>query len=190
MSGSRARLFVALELPRIARAALAQWRGEQLGEIQGLALVDPSALHVTLCFLGSQPLEEVEAISSACARLSDQPRVALSLGETLWLPRGRPHVVAIKLEDRRRRLADLQSELSRALSGGGWYEPERRPFLAHVTLARVLHGVRVRPVDLPAPVPMSFPGTDLTLFRSHPGEVPAARYERLARVRLGPERAG
>jgi len=182
LSPERARLFVALELPSAIRAALARWQREQLSGVAGLRGVDAEALHITLCFLGSQPVQQIEAIVSACRALSGGPPVPMSLGEVRWLPPRRPRVVAITLHDDERRLAATQSLLSQALQAGGWYEPER-PFLGHVTLARSAGGSRVRPIELSPPAAAPFSVTAVALLRSHLGR-PGARYERLARVRL------
>ena len=61
------RLFVALELPDGVGEALASWSAASLGDHDGLRLVAPSALHLTLCFLGATPASAVEAVASACA---------------------------------------------------------------------------------------------------------------------------
>jgi 2'-5' RNA ligase len=96
-------------------------------------------------------------------------------------------VVAVALEDRRQRLAHLQSELAAALQTGGWYEPERRPFRAHVTLARASGKMRLRPIELPPPAPIRFMGSMVGLWRSLPGRG-GAHYERLSKVSLRPAR--
>ncbi|MGI8507018.1 MAG: RNA 2',3'-cyclic phosphodiesterase [Solirubrobacteraceae bacterium] len=182
MTLGRARLFAALELPPPIRTTLVRWHRAQLGVLDGLRGVDAEALHVTLCFLGSQPVQQIEAIASACRTLACEPPVPLSMGEPRWLPPRRPRVLAIGLRDDERRLAATQSLLSQALQTGGWYEPER-PFLGHVTLARSAGGSRVRPIELSPPAAAPFSVTAVALLRSHLGR-PGARYERLARVRL------
>jgi 2'-5' RNA ligase len=92
-------------------------------------------------------------------------------------------VLAVRVEDPARALTGVQSVLSAALARGGWYEPESRPFLAHVTIARVARGARVRPVSLPSPPPVYIQGGAVTLFRSRT-EAAGARYERLSAVAL------
>src|SRR5437588_446428 len=62
----RARLFVALELPVAARDILARWRAAALRETPVLRPVPLEHLHVTLCFLGSRPVREIDAIAAAC----------------------------------------------------------------------------------------------------------------------------
>src|SRR5437588_785206 len=81
---------------------------------------------------------------------------ALTVGEAVWLPARRPRVLGVSLIDEGGELARVQQELSRKLSAGGWYAPETRPFFAHVTVARVRKGGRVRPVDVAPPPPLRF----------------------------------
>lgn len=189
MSAERARLFVSLELPAVVRTALHQWRSERLDGIPGVRLPEPESLHITLCFLGSQSVEQIDAIAEGCAVLAGRPRPVLSLGAALWLPPRRPRVVAIGLEDRQQGLATLQSQLASALQAGGWYEPEMRQFRAHVTLARASKNARLAKVELPAPVPISFVGSTVALMRSHTGRG-GARYERLSEVALAARSVG
>jgi 2'-5' RNA ligase len=92
-------------------------------------------------------------------------------------------VLTVELDDTAGRLAAVQSALAQALVAGGFYEPETRPFLAHVTVARVQREARPRRGELPAPAPVRFTGETVTLFRSRLGKGPA-RYEALARVTL------
>jgi RNA 2',3'-cyclic 3'-phosphodiesterase len=179
----RVRLFVALELPDLVRDALVAWRPSG-----GLRLVDPIALHVTLCFLGWRFEREVPAILDACATVTGSPPGSLSLDQALWLPPRRPRVLAIRLTDEGARLAAAQANLSDALSSGGWYTPEARAFLAHVTVARVARDVRrARATELAPPPSLSFEGDRVTLYRSHLGSS-GARYEPLGSVVLGSAR--
>jgi RNA 2',3'-cyclic 3'-phosphodiesterase len=218
----RARLFVALELPDPVRDALLAWRQSAIGDDQAWRPVAPTALHVTLCFLGDQRVEEIGAIAQACkAGLSDReistleaerdiPTVAapvlslaapvlslaapvlslaapvLSLAAPLLLGPRRARVLAIALEDFRQALAVIQRRLAECLAAGGWYQPESRPFLAHVTVARARRGSRVPAAPAyPAPPSVSFDATTISLLRSRLGGQ-GARYERLAAVNLTP----
>ena len=182
MDAERARLFVALELCGAARDALVRWRTHALAEMSALRAVAPEALHATLCFLGWRSVDEIEQIGAACAAaVGGSPAPPLALAEALWLPARRPRVVAVALEDRSGNVAGVQASLSGALAGGGWYEPEARPFLAHVTVARVAGRARVRPVELAALAPLAFDPPAVTLYRSWL-ERAGARYEALRRV--------
>jgi 2'-5' RNA ligase len=183
VSDDRARLFVALELPAAVRRALFAWAREQVGEMARVRLVDPESLHVTLCFLGSRPVAEVDGIAAVCAGITGLPAAALTLGEALWLPPRRPRVLTVELADEQGRLTAVQSALSHALRDGGFYQPEKRPFLAHVTVARVQREGRPPRSELPAPEPLRFTGATVTLFRSQLGGGPA-RYQELTSVSL------
>jgi RNA 2',3'-cyclic 3'-phosphodiesterase len=183
VSDERARLFVALELPESIRQALVDWRATAVHAVEGLRLVREEDLHVTMCFLGWQAIGEVDSIASACGVLAGEPGAQLRVAGSIWLPRRRPRVLAVELEDRDGALARIQSRLSAALESGGWYRPEKRPFLAHVTVARVRGGARVRAGELGALPGLAFVGTTVTLFRSRLSPA-GARYEALASVEL------
>jgi 2'-5' RNA ligase len=176
----RARLFVALELPLEVRSALVAWRPS----MPGLRALPVDALHVTLCFLGWLPVAAVDAIAEACGSVSSGVAGArLRLGEPLWLPRRRPRVLAVSVVDESGALSELQAGLSEALAAGGWYAPEDRPFLAHLTVARASRDSRLGSVSLAPPPGMAFTGSVVTLYRSRllPG---GAAYEPLSRVSL------
>jgi 2'-5' RNA ligase len=167
----RARLFVALELPDAVVSAVLSWRAAALASVPGLRLLPEGSLHVTLCFLGSVAVTEVAPIGDACAaRAVAAPD--LSLGELVWLPPRRPQVAAVRVEDPSGALVSLQAAIASALAAGGWYEPEARPYLPHVTVARVGRRQRVRPPGSVAPPPATaFRGSSVILFRSRPGSL-------------------
>jgi 2'-5' RNA ligase len=182
--GERARLFVALELPLPVRAALVRWRDRAVGGFDGLRLIGDADLHVTLCFLGWQPLTSASAVLAACQVVVGRPSAPLRVLEAIWLPPRRPRVLAVELADETGALAEVQQALSDALADGGWYVPEKRPFLAHVTVARVARGGRVgRGAAMSSPPGVAFKGTQVTLFRSRLSAA-GARYEALGSARL------
>jgi 2'-5' RNA ligase len=164
--------------------------GAAASELQ-LRAVAPEALHVTLCFLGAQPLEAAAAIGTAVVAAATAAGRAhgLALGAPLWLPRRRPNVLAVTIADGAGELGALQAAVADALVAGGWFTPERRPLLPHVTVARVRGGSRgldaraVARRELPAPPALAFHGAAVTLYRSHLGRG-GSRYEALARARL------
>jgi 2'-5' RNA ligase len=182
VSDERVRLFVALELPAEVRDALAAWAVE-LG-LGGLRLLAADQLHVTLCFLGWQAADAVQPIAAACRAVGTTGGLELRLGQAAWLPARRPRVLAVTLEDPGGRAARLQADLSGGLEEGGWYAPERRAYMPHVTVARVRRGAKVRPVDLRNPAGVAFTASDVTLFRSRLSAA-GARYEALTTVQLG-----
>ena len=180
----RFRLFVALELTDEVRDALGRWTLAEAGRIPELRRIASEHLHVTLCFLGWQPADAISAIGDACqVEWTDQPP-ALSLGESTWLPPRRPRALAVRLVDEGGRLAALQSLVAIRLQAGGWYVPERRDYMAHVTVARVRRGARVSAKPLPNPPELEFAGSRITLFRSRLRPA-GAQYEPLVSVDVG-----
>jgi 2'-5' RNA ligase len=181
----RARLFVALDLPADVHAALEHWQARVVRDLRGLRAVARGALHATLCFLGWRLVDEIEQIGAACVHAvggSAPPR--LTFTEPLWLPERRPRVLAVGLADTFGTLAGIQAALSAALNAGGWYALETRPFLAHVTVARVARGARVRPVEVAPLEARGFEAAAVTLYRSRL-ERAGARYEPLREIRFG-----
>jgi len=156
------RLFVAVALPHEVRAALADWRPRD----DALRPVDPEHLHLTLCFLGWRDDSAVPRIGDAamaCARALP----AVGLGAARWLPPRRPRVLAVELDDAEGELAALAARVSDAMVDAAGYVPEKRPFLPHVTVARVRRGARAPRGELPEPPRLRFTPAALTLYRSH-----------------------
>ena len=186
MSGPRARLFLALDLPEPARASIASWRDRLISGRADLRPVSPEALHVTLVFLGWQD-------ESAASRIADAAFGALPAGPpprltpmgVRSLPPRQPRLFALDLEDEGGRATALQAAASAALEAGGWYRPEKRPFWPHLTLARVKRRERrVPPLpEEPAPPQEPFEASVVTLYRSTL-RPQGALYEPLARTVL------
>jgi 2'-5' RNA ligase len=184
-TATKARLFVALELPQPVLEALLAWREPLLREVDGLRAVPRASLHVTLAFIGWKPEASIAPLAElveGCAAGAGGV-AGLALDEPLWLPRRRPRVLAVALEDRHGRLAALQARLVERLVADGWYEPEARPYLPHVTVARVRRGAAVQAREVPAPPSLAFDGAAVVLYRSRlsPG---GADYEPLSVNRL------
>jgi len=128
------RLFVACDLPADVAAEVGRWQDAELAAHADVRVVH--TLHVTLCFLGTVAERRVAEIESALQAL-DIPSLPTALGDPLFLPeRGVKRVVALALADPAGTLAETQREVSATLAGLGVYEPERRPWLPHLTVAR------------------------------------------------------
>ena len=175
------RLFVALELPDAARSALVAFRDAAADPDVWRPVAD-EALHLTLAFLGRRPAGDVAIVSSVIHEAAEvAPR--LKLAGALLLPPRRARVLCAALEDPDGTLNDLQARVSDELTAAGVYTPEKRPFRAHATVARLRPRARA-PRSVPAtPEPLEFGGGPLTLFESrlHPH---GARYVPLTRVTL------
>jgi len=189
-----ARLFVAVDPPKEVCQELAAWartavRGHDpqgVGSVS-IRVLDPESLHVTLCFLGNRPVEEVVAIGGVLEECAI-PVGELSIGAPLWLPPRRPRALAVEVrDDPDGGLAALHGALLDALARVCDYRVQRRRFRAHVTLARMREsprgsgGGRVLPAT-PAP---SFTPASIILYRSWLSRR-GASYEALATHTLIP----
>ncbi|MDQ6750790.1 MAG: hypothetical protein M3Z33_08575 [Actinomycetota bacterium] len=95
-----------------------------------------------------------------------------------------PGALALDLIDADASTAALQARVSETLAANAEYEPETRPFRAHVTVARLGRATgRVAVAPRPPPA-LGFDGEALTLYRSRLG-AEGARYEPLLRRALG-----
>jgi 2'-5' RNA ligase len=179
---SALRLFVALELPRAVRAALAEFCAAAADPAVWRAIA-PESLHVTLAFLGHRPPADVAAIEPVLAVEDGGPAPRLRLGGGLLLPPRRPRVLSAALEDPDETLAALQARLSDGLASAGVYAPEKRPFRAHVTVARLRPRARPPRRIVADPEPLAFDAPAVTLYVSRQ-DASGARYEALRRASL------
>jgi RNA 2',3'-cyclic 3'-phosphodiesterase len=191
VSGPRARMFLALDLPEDARDRLVEWRDVILDGRRDVRPVRPEALHVTLVFLGWQDESAAERIADAAfGALPAAPPPRLAADGVRPLPPRDPRLFALDLDDEDGRSTALQSAVSDAVEAGGWYRPEKRPFWPHITLARVKRGQRrvPAPPDSPPPPAEPFDAEVVTLYRSTL-RPQGALYEPLARTVAGDARA-
>ncbi len=189
LKSPRARLFVALDLPEAVKAGIEEWGANALAD-PALRPVPRQSLHVTLAFLGWRALKEVDRIA-ATVRESVGPAPLVELRDPEPRPpRGRPRLFALPALSPGAEL--LQAALQERLVEGGFYEPERRPYWPHVTVARVRPETRgskrpalvlAPPGRLPPGMSEAFLGVRMTLYRSEL-QPTGARYVPLAQVKL------
>jgi 2'-5' RNA ligase len=162
---SALRLFVALDLPDAARAALARFRDAAADPALWRPLPETS-FHVTLAFLGHRPEGDVERVASVLRGLESWDAPELALGDGLLLPPRRGRVLTVALADPGGALGALQAAVSGGLAAADLYEPEARPFRPHVTVARLRSGARAPRTLDGAPEALSFTAGPVTLYRS------------------------
>lgn len=153
------RLFYGLPLPPGVGDALGRW---QASELFGDATrpVPAGQLHVTLAFLGARPAAELPALLRALAdAAAGVERPVLSVRRY----RETDRVAMLVLDDEGGSAGRLQTRLAATLERLGAYRPERRPWLAHVTVARFRERPRLRPA-LPQLEPFS--PSDAALYHS------------------------
>jgi RNA 2',3'-cyclic 3'-phosphodiesterase len=190
LKSPRARLFVALDLPQDVRVGLVDWQRTALAD-PALRIVKPEALHITLVFLGYQAEKDVKAIAKAAFDVDvEAPAVELA-AEPMGIPRGkRPRLIALAANSDG--TVALQRQVEERLVEGGFYEPEKRAFWPHLTVARVRPEapgsrkpalVTTQPHPLPEHMFRFFRPTRLVLFKSHLRRT-GAEYEPMAELEL------
>lgn len=189
LKSPRARLFVALDLPDRVKAGIEAWGREELTN-PALRLVRREALHVTLAFLGYRAEKEIPRLAEIVEAIAaPSPRIELS-GPVAKPSLSRARLFALPVDSPG--TVELQAELERELVAGHFYEPAKRPFWPHVTVARVrpedrgskrpAH-VSKPPGGLPQELLQPFSGVRVTLYRSEL-QSQGAQYTPLAQVKL------
>jgi len=136
------RSFVAIELPEEAKKGLASLRRElERDEHRFVKWVDTGGIHLTLKFLGNIPPKRVteitEAMKKAAQGLSPFLLEISGLGAFPGLKQAR--VVWVGVGGELDKLSTLQQNIDSAFAALG-FTREQRPFVPHLTVARVREG--------------------------------------------------
>lgn len=177
------RLFLAFALPEAVKAVLVelQARGRRAG--LRAAWPAPEAMHLTLAFLGEQPPEVLPVLREAAVRsAAEAVPMRLRTGPLGGFPTAQGARVAWLGLEPHPGLRALAMDLARRLGPLGAL-PDPRPFVPHLTFARLRH-----PADLAvlgeAPPSTPFQVEALDLIESHL-EARGVRHRVVARFPLG-----
>lgn len=135
--GERLRLFCALRLPDATVEDIVRWQRDNLTAGR---LVPRENLHFTLAFLGSTPAAAVPAIVE---ELRESAAASGPIAFEVSGYRETRSVGMLTLDDEGGAAARLAGDLHERLHRLGVYEPERRPWLPHLSVFRF----RARPRD-------------------------------------------
>jgi RNA 2',3'-cyclic 3'-phosphodiesterase len=143
------RLFVAVDLPDEARHAIAVHQKQLAGPLskykEGLKLVEPSRIHLTLLFIGEAQDARVPAIVESMNAPASMPPFDVTFGGVgVFPPRGAPRVLWIGIADGAASLERLQHEIAERVRAVGIVFDDR-PFHPHLTLGRWRGDDRRRP---------------------------------------------
>ncbi len=190
LKSPRARLFIALDLPEALRAGIAEWGKRELRD-PALRVAREESLHVTLTFLGYMPEKEVGSLAEIVREI-ESPAPTIQLGDPVAKPTlKRARLFALPIESPG--AITLQAELEEKLVAARLFQPEKRPFWPHLTVARVKsvgRGSR-RPMEVLRPpkglskslLEPNYEGIRARLYRSELNPM-GARYTPLAQVEL------
>ncbi|MEP6910340.1 MAG: RNA 2',3'-cyclic phosphodiesterase [Actinomycetota bacterium] len=172
------RLFLGFRLPDATSQRIADWQRGELGAPERARLVPEENLHVTIAFLGSRPAVEVDSIAGAlhaAARRATRPVL------TPVRYRETRSVGMLVFEDLDGHAAQVAADVHARLAALGVYEPEKRPWLPHVTVVRFREQPRLRP-PIPDLGPVVMSDAAVYISRLRPT---GAQYEVLESVPLG-----
>jgi 2'-5' RNA ligase len=141
-SPEQIRSFIAIELPEEAKKGLARLRKElERDEHKFVKWVDPGGIHLTLKFLGNIPSKRVteitEAMGKAVQGISPFRLEISGLGAFPSLKQAR--VLWVGIGGELDQLSTLQQNIDSVLAALG-FAREERPFVPHLTLARIREG--------------------------------------------------
>ncbi len=151
------RLFFALWPDEPLRQALAERVAALVAPGTGRAQ-RPDQLHLTLEFMGSVPADRVPAVLEAAAEVRAEPFELMLDALEYWR---RPQVLCLVAREIPPALGGLVQALRAELAARG-FDTERRPYRAHLTLARK---IARRPEFAPTD-PVRWPATDFVLVES------------------------
>jgi 2'-5' RNA ligase len=184
------RLFIAVELAadtvRAATRVSTALRRETGSHLRA-TWVAPDNMHLTVRFIGHVDDGRVPGLLEALTPPLDMPEFDVELGACgMFPPSGSPRVIWIGLTLGLLPLTAMHAEFDRRLMPFG-FEPETRPFSAHLTLARVKDAPRGMGAALRETLRAVTPSaprshiTRATIFQSHLSSK-GPRYEALATV--------
>ena len=186
----RIRLFVAAPIPKDRLEALATVAGALRGKLSNARWTTPENQHLTLRFLGSTPIDRLDAVTTICEMVAaGHEPTSMSMTDLGAFPsHTRIRVLWMGIDDPAGLLAALARDLDSAFEPLG-FPSEGRDYKPHLTLARF---------KIPVPLKSGFPSVDtsgiepfemneIVLFRSHLFPK-GARYEALGRFPLGSSR--
>lgn len=190
---ARMRAFVAIELSDDTKRALAALiQSLRNRRMDGLRLVRPEGIHLTLKFLGNIESSRVPRIAAALAAASARHApFRLTLTAPGFFPSAdRARVLWVGVGGELRPLIDLQRDVDQTLAALG-FAAEKRPFNPHLTIARMRDGAaradRRRAADalaaypLPPGIAVSANAVSLMQSELRPG---GAVYTRIAHTAL------
>jgi RNA 2',3'-cyclic 3'-phosphodiesterase len=179
------RLFVAVTVPEAELARIDSATKDLRDRLIGARWAPLENQHVTLKFLGRTPPEKLDDVRDALEDVAGRhnPDEVSVTGLGVFPSVRRVRVLWAGLRDETDLLKAVADDLAATLAPLG-YEPEKRPFSAHLTLARFKVPVPVEREMLELDEGSPFEVNAVDLYRSHLSPK-GARYEALRSFELG-----
>jgi 2'-5' RNA ligase len=145
--GTKQRLFVAAPLPNGLVDFVRSAQGS-LPRVPGLRLLTPEQLHVTLAFIGEVGQDKAVAARAVVEAVPPDMGGAALLGGFVLLPTARKaRVITLGIEDSADVFGALYRRVMEGLETAGVMRREKRPFRAHLSVARLRVPGPVQPMS-------------------------------------------
>lgn len=139
----------------------------------GIRALEAESLHLTVSFLGSRPVQEIEPLAALVESYTQVEVGKASVGAPLWLPRRHPRALAVEVHDDSGSLQRLHRTLLADLRAAGLaserertHGSEHRALRPHVTLARLRRDAVPHDRTLLPTPQIAFAPQRLVLYRS------------------------
>ncbi|HMM20225.1 MAG TPA: RNA 2',3'-cyclic phosphodiesterase [Selenomonadales bacterium] len=165
------RLFVGIEFPPAAEAALAKCQDDLRRRAERGRFKSRENFHLTLQFLGEVPEDGIARLRQALKEAAGGGPFTLRLGRLGQFGQDNPvRVVWVDVGGDAERLQALQARVRQVLAGAG-FPAERRRWQPHITLAQDVLFAGKTPAWSEIPVdPVPFAVTEFTLLLSEERE--------------------
>jgi len=171
--GGTIRAFLALDPPPEILRTIADIQRALRKNIRGsVSWVRPEGIHLTLKFFGDIAANDVSAVSEVVAgqAIGARPFNLEAKGLGVFPDTRRPRVLWLGIGGEVERLIAMQKAIDQGLEPCG-FPKEKRPFQAHLTLARIkspqgLSGIEDVLTEKKSESAGKFTATGLTLFKS------------------------
>ena len=185
MSEATLRCFLAVELEASVREELARVASPLAGELADARVTPADNLHLTLKFMGELAQSAVERLAEqAAAKLARESSFEVTLAGLGAFPNAREaRVFWLGVTRGSGALARIARKLDATAARFG-VAKEKRPYQAHLTLARLREPTPIPLERLAAPEPLQVAVERVTLFESRLA-ASGARHIPLARLPLG-----
>jgi 2'-5' RNA ligase len=182
------RLFVAASIPEEELRRVDEGTKDLRDRLIGARWAPLENQHVTLKFLGSTPLDVFDDVNDTIEKIVlAHPTTDISVaGLGVFPSPRRARVLWAGIRDDANILTSIAESLARALGPLG-FEPEKRSFTPHLTLARFRVPAPVERDRLQLEEGPAFRLESIDLYRSHLSPK-GARYEVLRRFALGEDK--
>ena len=135
------RVFIALKLPQEFIKGICEHIKPLREKYSSFKWVREENLHITLSFLGELDDLGIDVLNNAVKdAIVKTHSIPLSAGKLLTLPHGKPaNVLALGIDNGKESITALADNLEKTLAEQKSYsfrQPEKRPFVPHITLAR------------------------------------------------------